>query len=567
MINLDPAAVDEIRQRLTTMSQTEIDELRARVLPLADEARREKARRSLFDFTAYTFPDYEPNWHHRVLCYYLDLFARRVIKRLMVFMPPRHGKSEHVSRRLPAYLLGQNPNVKIISASYNADLASSMNRDVQRIIDDEKYYELYPETRLNGKNIRNFASGGALRNSDIFEVMYYKGYYKSAGIGGGITGRGFDYGIIDDPIKDRAEAESQTYRDGLWDWYTSVFYTRREKAASILLTVTRWHEDDLAARLISKMKDDPAADQWVILTLPAINVDGVATARLPAPTEDDPGRTQLIYIDPRQPGEALWADKYDLADIQATQATLTEYEFNALYQQTPTSRDGGIYKAERIDIIDIMPRNIIKVVRFWDLALSEKASADYTVGFKLGLTAEGRLVILDIVRQQIEYENLDSLIADTAIRDTKSVLVGIETAFLQTRIVKKLAKRLELLEYTIMGVPVETDKFTRALPFAAKVGNRQVDMMRAGWNTPLKAELKSFPRGKNDDQSDAGAGALALLDKAAPLGTAYSLLGYGDPLTGNPQLPTPEELYAQEYAAQHSGGRYGSLAHREKRRY
>ena len=156
----------------------------------AELLRRRQARNSILAFTTYTMPTFEVSWHHEVMSEYIDKFANKEIKRLMIFMPPRHTKSEFVSRRLPAYLLGRNPDESIIAASYGADLASRMNRDVQRIIDSEDYRRIFPDTRLFGKNIRTVASGSWLRNSDMFEVVEYSGYYRGSGIGGAITGMG-----------------------------------------------------------------------------------------------------------------------------------------------------------------------------------------------------------------------------------------------------------------------------------------------------------------------------------------------------------------------------------------
>ena len=160
----------------------------------------EKARRSIAEFCLFTDNRYQMNWHHRLLCEYLDAFTRKEIRRLMVFMPPRHGKSELVSRKLPAYIFGRNPDANIIGTSYSADLAQRMNRDVQRIMDSPLYLELFPDTRLHGKSTRT-ADGHALRNSDIFEIVGRRGSYRGAGVGGGITGMGGDYIIIDDPIQ------------------------------------------------------------------------------------------------------------------------------------------------------------------------------------------------------------------------------------------------------------------------------------------------------------------------------------------------------------------------------
>jgi len=196
------------------------------LLQKQQEIKAKLASEEFRDFVQYTKPDYEINWHHDLLMDYLQQFAEGKIKKLMVFMPPQHGKSELTSRRLPAYLLGRNPKLKIIGCSYSSDLATSFNRDVQRIIDDELYQQIFPETTLNGSNVRTSAKGSYLRNSDMFEIVEHRGFYKSIGVGGSLTGTPADIGIIDDPVKDAIEAESITYRSRVWDWFTQVFMTR-----------------------------------------------------------------------------------------------------------------------------------------------------------------------------------------------------------------------------------------------------------------------------------------------------------------------------------------------------
>lgn len=290
---------------------------------------RRNARKNLLDFTMYTKRDYYVNWHHAKLCECLDKFVNGEITRLMVFMPPRHGKSELVSRRLPAFILGRRPDCSVIACSYSADLASMMNRDVQRIIDDVKYTKVFPGTKLSGENGRKSPNSSYLRNSDIFEIVDHKGIYRSAGVGGGITGMGCDIGIIDDPIKNREEANSITYREKVWEWYTSTFYTRLEKNAQILVTLTRWHEDDLGGRLLNQAKEDDS-DDWTVINFPAI-------------CEDESIR------DPRKIGDALWENKYDLDRLAKIQATIGPYDWASLYQQRPAPREGGLWKFENIN--------------------------------------------------------------------------------------------------------------------------------------------------------------------------------------------------------------------------
>ena len=218
------------------------DELERRVL---SEMQRRKARTSLADFTLYTYKGYLMGWFHKQICETLDQFLADIMDkkrpRLILCAPPRSGKSEITSRRFPAYALGRYPDLQIIATSYSADLAQRFNRDVQRIIDDDVYRNVFPDTTLNGTNVRTTSRGSYIRTSDLFEIVNHHGAYRSCGVGGGITGMGADCLIIDDPIKDRASANSQTIRSNLFEWYTSTAYTRLSDRGGVIVMCTRWH--------------------------------------------------------------------------------------------------------------------------------------------------------------------------------------------------------------------------------------------------------------------------------------------------------------------------------------
>lgn len=452
------------------------------------------ARSNLLAFTQHTKPDYQVNWHHRILCQYFDQWVEGTIKRLIVNLPPRHGKSEIVSRRGPAYLLGRYPDSWVISCSYSADLSSRMNRDVQRIIDSPAYGQLFPGTRLFSANVRTVSQGTYLRNSDIFEVVGRRGGYRSSGVGGGITGMGANYLIVDDPFKNRKEANSPVVREAVWEWYTSTFYTRQEKDAAILITNTRWHVDDLAGRLIM-LADGPDGERWTILTLPAL-------------AEGD-----LHSDDPRQPGEALWPDKYSRSALDTIRSQIGDYDWAALYQQTPVLNAGGMFKRDKAAIIDSEPTDIVRRARFWDLALSEKTSADFTVGVLLGETKDRRFVVLDVQRFQTEWDHVTGKIAQVAIADGPKVQIGIEAAFYQTRAVGKLLEMPALHHHSIRGIKPDADKVTRSLPFQARWGEGMVYLLRRAWTNAFLDELCSFPLGAHDDMVDAVSGAYLMLDK------------------------------------------------------
>lgn len=224
-------------------------------------------------------------------------------------MPPQHGKSQLTTRHYPAYMLGLKPTTKIAVCSYSATLAQAFNRDIQRIIDDIPYHEVFPQTILNASNVTTNAKGAYLRNSDIFETLKYRGFVKTVGVGGSLTGTPIDIGIIDDPFKDREEAMSVRIRDKVHSWYTDVFRTRLHNQSQELLIMTRWHEDDLAGRILAIEND------WEVITFQAIK------------ERDIPG-------DPRAIGEALWPDKHSLERILAIKET-SPFTFSSLYQQEP----------------------------------------------------------------------------------------------------------------------------------------------------------------------------------------------------------------------------------------
>src|SRR3990167_6178162 len=180
----------------------------------------ELARRNLLEFTKLTKSDYSVNWHHKFICDQLTKFAKGEIKRLALSVQPQHGKSELASRRLPAYLFGLNPNLRIAGCSYNDTFSAKFNRQIQRIIDADVYRQIFPDTKLNTKNVATDSKGAFLRNAHEFEIVNYSGSYISVGVGGGITGNPVDILIIDDPVRGRADANSLTIRNKLWEWYT-----------------------------------------------------------------------------------------------------------------------------------------------------------------------------------------------------------------------------------------------------------------------------------------------------------------------------------------------------------
>ncbi len=304
--------------------------LMAKAKAKKERSTRDQARLSLLNFVSYLRPKYKMSWHHRLLAEKLDQVVSGRIKRLAIFMPPGHTKTEYASRMLPAYYFGRNPNGRIIACSHTDDFSTAINRDVQRIMCEVAYGHLFPKSQLNARAANTSVSGQYRRTADYFEIVDHKGCYKSAGVGGNITGRRFDLGILDDPLKSREQADSATCRQRIWDWYANDFYTRQWTGAAIVLMHTRWHRDDLAGRLLRKMADR-SADQWEVLNLPAI-------------------RTELSThpADCRKPGEALWPAFKDQQALEVERQQ-DPRAFAALYQQNPAEAGGTESAPEYFD--------------------------------------------------------------------------------------------------------------------------------------------------------------------------------------------------------------------------
>ena len=286
---------------------------------------------NLLSFTRHTLPAFAPAPFHIAYYEVLTRFAMGEIKKLMITMPPQHGKSEGATRRLPAFVLGQDPDKRIAIVSYNAIKARKFNRELQRIMDDDRYYELFPQTLLagqasyqeQGRRSRNYA-----RNSDECEIVGYQGSFKTIGVGGSLTGEPVDMLIMDDLYKDASSAWSPVIRQNVADWYDTVASTRLHNDSQQLLVFTRWHMEDLAGRLLEQEGVyDPIENPqgWLLVSFPAI--------------QNRPPSEQ----DPRAEGEPLWPERHSLEkllEIKGRSPTV----FESLYQQNPQPSQGLMYE-------------------------------------------------------------------------------------------------------------------------------------------------------------------------------------------------------------------------------
>ena len=451
--------------------------------------KRRAAKKSLIGFARYTMPEYMPGWYHQFISDTVDEMITGNLRRLIISLPPRHGKSELISRRLPAYLLGIEPDTNIIASSYSADLSSRNNRDVQRIIESESYRALFPNTYLNDSNSRTVA-GSWLRNSDLFEVVGRKGVYRSAGVGGGITGMGGRWLIIDDPVKNREEADSATYRQVNWDWYTSTFSTRQEADARILIVMTRWHSDDLVGRLLDLAANDPKADQWKVINLPAI-----------CPMQGG------AEYDPRKPGEPLWPEKFSLESLDKMKASIGEYQWSALYQQNPRSGGGTEWPDEYFskDIwFDYWPKTItIKTIGVDPSKGAGGKHGDYSAIVKLGRDTDGTLYCeADLARRSSET------IIDTVLEtqgEFRSDAIAFETNQFQELLATQLQQKASVAGYAVPLVKVvnTVNKNIRIRRLGPYLSQKNIRFKADSPGTKLLVDqLRDFPVSEYDDGPD-----------------------------------------------------------------
>lgn len=428
---------------------------------LAELLARKKATARLIPFTEYTFPQYVSAPHHTLIAEHLEAVARGEIDRLMINMPPRHGKSELASRRFPAWFLGKHPDKSVIAASYNSDLATDFGRQVRNILATPEFGQLF-DARLaedsRAANRWNTAQGGG---------------YVAAGVGTAITGRGADVLLIDDPLKDREEADSEIQRQKIWDWYTSTAYTRLAPGGRIIVIQTRWHEDDLSGRLIAD--EARGGDKWVKLELPAID----------------------------EGGAALWPDFYPLPVLERYRSVLPARDWSALYQQRPTPDEGDYFKREWFHHYDTLP-NHLRIYGASDYAVTAKGG-DYTVHAVVGLDPDDNLYVLDIWRAQTESHHWVEAFIDLVARHKP-----LKWAEEQGQIIKSIGPFLDkrMRERRVYCAREQmssvADKPTRARSFQARAAMGKVYIPhQAPWVADFVGELLMFPAGRNDDQVDA----------------------------------------------------------------
>ena len=446
-----------------------------------EEKLRRNARNDILAFTKYTKPDYIVNWHHAIMADVLNKFVAGEIKNLMISAPPRHGKSELISRRLPAYLFGKFPDRNIIATSYNDDLAQEMTRDVQRIIDSDKYVNIFPDTKIMGDNVVLDKHEKWVKTLNKFEIVRKKGHYRSAGLLGGVTGKGCDYLLMDDFIKNYSESQSKPIKNRAWQEYKLTFRSRLEGAKQQLVTATRWAIDDLMGRILKFTTDD-----WTILNFEALKTN------------------KKYYYDKRTTETALW-DYRKTKEELLKEKELDPFAFDAMYQGSPPGKTGIVFKSVWWSYFDEIPRGPYSIVQSWDTAFKTGESNDYSV-CTTWLKFINLYLLLDVFRARLIYPDLKNK-AIELFNKYKPNTVLIEDKASGQSLIQDLRNSTRI---PILAISIDRDKIARANACTGLFESGKVKLLRSGlWVPDYTEEMEDFKEGcEYDDQVDSTTQAL-----------------------------------------------------------
>ncbi len=478
-------------------------------LDLLEEKAIREARASFWAFRRYMNPKMKVGWFQRDLCRQLQQFFEDLIAGkapyLLLCTPPQHGKSETVTDFL-AWLAGKLPDDRTIYASYSNRLGVRANSRIQRLMDTAKYKRIFPATFLNATT--SSSEERYQRNKSLLEYVGKSGSFRNTTVAGGITGEGMDLGVIDDPIKGRKEAQSELVRENTWAWVVDDFMSRFSERAGLIMILTRWHFDDPAGRLLEHYPE-------------------TKVIRYPAIADKD---AKLMPSDPREPGEnePLFPELKSAKFLAKRRAGSTNQSWASIYQQTPLVSEGQLFPPGDFNYIEVLPSNVRATVRYWDKAGTQGGGA-YTVGVRMHLLTDGRIVISGVERGQLGALQREKLIKSTAVADGSDTEIWIEQEPGSGG--KESAENTVrmLRGYAAFADRVTGDKVSRAEPYAAQVQGGNVYLVRGSWNKKFVDEHEVFPVGTYKDQVDAASGAfMKLVGDNAPV-SLDDFQFYGEP--------------------------------------
>lgn len=473
-------------------------------------AQSQQIRSTLIGLTQQVNPRYKADPVHYLIAAYLESVCFGRIKRLMIFAPPRHGKTTLTSIMLPIYWLVHHPHSPIMLVSYGAGLAETSSGEARRIFEDVQFQDVFPEFKIRqdtrAKN--RWYIQNKLREEDPY-LPEFTGSVRSLGMLGGAAGHGADLLIIDDPIKDNIEAKSAAQREKVWDQYQHVYRQRVHAAGSIVVIQTRWHEDDLSGRLLQK-------GGWTVLRLPAISesqeVRDKNNERMGLP----PGLADPLGREPEQPlAPSLWPLESLLA-LRSGPDSVGSLAWTAQYQGAPTLPEGSWFKRKWFTKIPAIPdgEEIKSMVRYWDTAGTQDGGA-YTVGLLMAKSLSGKYYIIDIVRGQWSSHNRLEKMRDTAIKD-HIAYNGLVKIYVEQQPADSGKDAFSSTASYLSGFPVFADQVSRSKDLRLESFNAQCEagnvfLINGIWNLIFIEEMVTLPGSTYRDQSDTAGGAFTVL--------------------------------------------------------
>lgn len=448
----------------------------------------DEARQHLIAFICRMYPEYEPSAVHREIAAAVEWAVETPGARLIVTVPPRHGKSTIISEHAPAWILGNNPDWEIIATSASVDpLATSFSRKAREMIRSPRW----PWPQITISKMQAGVKQWAIDRK--FYRNRTRGAYKASGIGGQIVGLGAELLIIDDPVKDAEAADSKTQRDDLWEWFQGVALTRLSPTGRVIMVGTRWHEDDLIGRTIQTWPDE-----WRVIHFPAVNANG----------------------------EALWPERWNLARLAKKRAEVGARVWSAQYQGMPVPASGGILKPGWFGVYTALPADIMYYAQSWDTAFKTGQQHDYSVCITFAVDSLSNMYVVDVFREKLEFPDLERAY------QTQTLAYRPRHSWIEDKAsgqsLGQWARRQPSLKSTaIKMIPVPKSKTTRANQVAPYLeAGRVLLPLYAHWKDEFLKEIATFPLTEHDDQADTLTQAMAeiFMDATTPQASSRSYI-------------------------------------------
>lgn len=471
--------------------------------------RRRRARENLIDYATYIQSDYNAAKPHYILAERLEAVERGEIKRLLVTEPPQHGKSRLVSVHFPCWYLAHHPEKNIVQTSYAVSLALFHSRRARDFFVSPEFKILFPGILHKPKTEGQKSIQETRQTAQEWGTIYGGSYY-AVGIGGGLTGRGMDIGIIDDPVKDASEANSETISNRNWDWYSQVFRTRLSPDAAIIVTMTRWSKKDLMQKILDNMESGDS-EKWDILHMPALAVEG---------NPNDPTN--------RKPGEALWPWKFNrewlLSQKYAMDFKDGSKAFESLYQGNPTIAEGEIFKRDWWKYYNPkIEHSWSFILQSWDTAFKDTKTADYSACTTWGIEGS-RYKLINMWRGKPEFPELKQVFVNLYNKYKPNLVIAEDKASGQS-LIQELKRGTRI---PILPVKPDGNKIARANAQTPLIESGLVELPEGEiWLYDFIEELSSFPYGEHDDIVDSVVYALNELSKRSGYKTSIPYIGSG----------------------------------------